>query len=669
MKPHLKFNPWLLPVALAGSLLLADGQPGLAAPSYQVFDLHPLGSKQSVAHDINNSGAIVGDQVTADGRRHGAFWSSSSSPAAALRTFGDTASSASGINSSNQIVGNAVNSYVLLRLAAFWNDSSSFALNLNDLGGDGSEALDINDSGEIVGYAYNAGAVQRRHATYWTNSSSQVKDLGTLPGVDPSTAYGTAYAINNSGQIAGLASITADVTRAAFWADSSSPAKNLGALGSESSWAMGIDGAGRIVGATSLADPLSPFHAAVWNSPSIGGLHYLDTLDDYHTEAWDINSDGQIVGTAFRRTPWFSTERAVLWDRGSSQVTDLNSRIPANSGWVLNAAHAINDNGVIVGEGTILGERHAFALVPDYRRPFIEFWNHDAILNWPLGCIACGYFFTVQTTTDLVSSAWSTIASNLVGTSTIMTNIHYGGADGPQRFYRVLAHIPNLLAATDDASSAAYTNGWPNNSNDGMGFGPWTLRTTSTNETLNGFFIGSSSNNASGESLGIDVGGESWGLYANSGNLAVAYRAFSNPLQVGGTFGIHMDNGYIDGGSAVGFVLRHGNASAYATNYTTGSRFQFLFTGMDYFYAVIDATGTHYVGLPLTGTGLRVVFTLTGTNTYRLQTIDYASGGTNTLTGTLAGSGSLDSVALFNKNAGTSPANDAFFNLMQIGSP
>jgi probable HAF family extracellular repeat protein len=41
-------------------------------------------------------------------------------------------------------------------------------------------------------------------------------------------------------------------------------------------------------------------------------------------------------------------------------MTDLDSLIPANSGWVLYSANGINDHGQIVGQGAINGQEHAF---------------------------------------------------------------------------------------------------------------------------------------------------------------------------------------------------------------------------------------------------------------------------------------------------------------------
>src|SRR5205085_2903170 len=83
----------------------------------------------------------------------------------------------------------------------------------------------------------------------------------------------------------------------------------------------------------------------------------------------------------------------------------------------------------------------------------------------------------------------------------------------------------NSLVAYDRASEGAYNGGWTNGSNGGVGFGPWTLVLGNSNGTSNGFFIGSSTNNGSGGGVGIDSCGESFGIYANNGVYAVAYRS------------------------------------------------------------------------------------------------------------------------------------------------
>ena len=50
-------------------------------------------------------------------------------------------------------------------------------------------------------------------------------------------------------------------------------------------------------------------------------------------------------------------------------------------------------------------------------------------------------YYDVQSKTDLVSGAWSTIVSNVVGTGLTVTNIDVGMATLPKNFYRVGVHL------------------------------------------------------------------------------------------------------------------------------------------------------------------------------------------------------------------------------------
>jgi hypothetical protein len=52
-----------------------------------------------------------------------------------------------------------------------------------------------------------------------------------------------------------------------------------------------------------------------------------------------------------------------------------------------------------------------------------------------------GPLYDVQSTTDLVSGAWSTIATNLAGTGGVLTYTDTGGATVPKKFYRVNLHF------------------------------------------------------------------------------------------------------------------------------------------------------------------------------------------------------------------------------------
>lgn len=52
-----------------------------------------------------------------------------------------------------------------------------------------------------------------------------------------------------------------------------------------------------------------------------------------------------------------------------------------------------------------------------------------------------GPLYDVQSTTDLVSGAWSTIASNTPGTGGVLTYTDTGGAAVPKKFYRINLHF------------------------------------------------------------------------------------------------------------------------------------------------------------------------------------------------------------------------------------
>jgi probable HAF family extracellular repeat protein len=76
--------------------------------------------------------------------------------------------------------------------------------------------------------------------------------------------------------------------------------------------------------------------------------------------AFAINVLGTVVGNGDCAG---SGSHAFVWSARSG-MRDLNALIPANSGWELQGAVAINVAGQIVGVGTVNGTQHAFLLTP-----------------------------------------------------------------------------------------------------------------------------------------------------------------------------------------------------------------------------------------------------------------------------------------------------------------
>ncbi len=212
--------------------------------------------------------------------------------------------------------------------------------------------------------------------------------------------------------------------------------------------------------------------------------------------------------------------------------------------------------------------------------------------------------------------------------------------------------------ATDQASNAPYADGWQTGDNGGTGFDPWFLITTNANSATGGFFIGdSASNGGSG-----NIGAIAWGLYANSGDGALATRVFTiggsnnaTALAPGQTFSVSMDNGNVDTNSTVGFNLLN---SSGADRFT----FQFVGGGANYVYNLGDGVPVD-TGVPFTRDGLQVSLTVGASNAFTLKII--VDGVTTTLSGTLNGS-DIDRAQLFNSNAGGGSASDLFFNNMAI---
>jgi hypothetical protein len=95
-----------------------------------------------------------------------------------------------------------------------------------------------------------------------------------------------------------------------------------------------------------------------------GGKTYLRTPEGKETEVAGLskvfasNSAHEVTGSKTVA----GAEHAAVWRAGT--VTDLNTLLPGGSGWVLQRASAINDNGDIAGVGTHEGATHVFLLKP-----------------------------------------------------------------------------------------------------------------------------------------------------------------------------------------------------------------------------------------------------------------------------------------------------------------
>jgi probable HAF family extracellular repeat protein len=281
--------------------------------------------------------------------------------------------------------------------AVSWRNDGRITEVSNPGFGGRSVATGINNSGQVVGYVYGIsfGVFAQPVAVLWQNAQStqlttststakginnvgqvilggavlwnkgQLITLGTLNGYAGSAANG----INDAGQVVGYSvrSVSSPTTssllsRGVLWQNR--VPIDLGTLGGTCTSsgkpntilarceATSINNAGQIVGTSQTSN--GQFHAFLRRNGSMGDL---GTLGGKNSSALGINNGGIVVGTSETST---GESHAFVWYQG--RMIDLNSLLPPNSGWVLNSATAINNKGVIVGNGIHNGKRRAFLL-------------------------------------------------------------------------------------------------------------------------------------------------------------------------------------------------------------------------------------------------------------------------------------------------------------------
>jgi len=341
-----------IPALLLSSFVIPSliyAQPGT------IIDLGTLpGDSTSAATGINASGQVVGESGPSLGANPGHAFLYSGGSMTDLGTLpGGTGATASGINDAGQVVGaaNLPGTY-----HAFLYSGGSMTDLSTLFPGTSSVAYGINAAVQI---SVTAGeGVGQNVTTAFLYSGGSLTDLGTLGGISS-----TAFGINASGQVVGWAETIGNVEHAFLYSDGSMT--DLGTLpGGSYSTAFGINAVGQVVGDGYVGNAY--YHAFLYSG---GSMTDLGTLGGSFSLASSINASGQVVGES--GTGGNVDYHAFLYSNGT--MIDLNSLLPTGSGWVLNAATAINDPGQIVGYGTINGQTHAFLFWP-VLTPALQFY-------------------------------------------------------------------------------------------------------------------------------------------------------------------------------------------------------------------------------------------------------------------------------------------------------
>lgn len=330
--------PWRF-TAAAASHGLASASP--LSPGYTVTDLG-----DGLPSGLDNSGQVA---LTDDAASRGVVWASGGTAALGALPR-QRFSLANAISAGGRVAGASYN--IPNRGRAFvWDGTPHRVGSLP--GYPYSEAHGINDAGQAAGWAMT-GTRDRWHAQIaraFLSDSGHLTDLGTLGG-----PYSAAYAVSDAGVVVGKADTeTFGQTHAFAWQNGAMT--DLGTLGGANSLADRVNTQGQIAGTSEVSDGPTR-HAFLWDTGRLTDLSPLP--GDTDSTAGGLSPTGDVVGTSTDAAT--GRTRAVLWH--GAIIRDLNTQLPAGSGWILETATGTNAAGQIVGTGHLNGKPRAFLLTP-----------------------------------------------------------------------------------------------------------------------------------------------------------------------------------------------------------------------------------------------------------------------------------------------------------------
>lgn len=370
----------------------------LAAPQYTVVKLPSLHGTQSRGMAINTQGWVAGWSNQPNGTRRAALWKDG--VLTPIEPLGGPSSTVPwpGLNDAGIVVGisqtgetDPLDEVWSCELGGFllestdricrgfvWQDG--LTRELPALGGNHSFATGVNNGGYVVGWAETAvhdptcvdAQVLQFRAVVWDpkdGTSGRIKATELRPFGNDSTSAATA--INDAGQVVGISGDCDQAVgrfsarHAVLWEKNGKPTEipNLG--GTAWHTPMDVNAQGDVVGFSNppgAGDPEGEFIARAFRW--VYGAAKADDLKalagDLFSEAFAINSHGQVVGVSFGGT---SGSRAFIWQNGVlANLNDLVAIAPD----VLLSAQDINDAGQITGRvrDGVTGEIVAFVATP-----------------------------------------------------------------------------------------------------------------------------------------------------------------------------------------------------------------------------------------------------------------------------------------------------------------
>lgn len=208
------------------------------------------------------------------------------------------------------------------------------------------EAHAINESGQITGLATTGWGQNRAFITGPDGSPRWM--LGTLN--DSVISFSDGAAINGSGQVAGTSTSSDGLHYRAFLTGPNGVGMtDLGAFpGGQDSAAYAVNDAGRVTGLARFEN--GTYHAFLTGPNGSGGMADLGTLGGDYSLGYGINNSARVVGVSDLDN---STAHAFITGANGIGMADIGTL-----GGSYSAATAVNEAGQVVGVAAITGDNN-----------------------------------------------------------------------------------------------------------------------------------------------------------------------------------------------------------------------------------------------------------------------------------------------------------------------
>lgn len=293
-------------------------------------DLGTLGGPGATAAGLNERGQVAGaSRVSADGTIVHPYRWSAATGMVNLGAVGQGDAVVQGINERGYVFGHATFP------GDNWPETHGFfwspRTGVLDIGvlGDFSVPGTMNDAGTIIGYS--GSGPSNILAFRWTRATG-ISDMGTLP-----DEFTWAVGINRAGQVVGATPFIAGARPHPFLWTPGQGLLDLGVGLAERGAGTEVNEHGMVIGYLFRSFILS--HGFIWTRET-GLIEIGAGNETLRTSAADVNNQGQVVGEI--------GSRAFIWTRNQGFI-DLNTlTFDAPAGLVLEYASAITESGAIL---------------------------------------------------------------------------------------------------------------------------------------------------------------------------------------------------------------------------------------------------------------------------------------------------------------------------------